>query len=100
MLRKLSRLNQETDSARACRRTKTRISSCLDQNQCLEITIVARDIELTLSVTKPDGNQLMKFNAPSAEGAPQPIPIIAEMSGNYILSVSCRSKMLPPDAMK
>jgi CHAT domain-containing protein/Flp pilus assembly protein TadD len=57
------------------------------QNQYLEITIAERGIEVTLSVTKPDGSLLMEFDAPSAEDTAQPIPIIAETSGHYFLVV-------------
>ena len=59
----------------------------LNQNQCLEFTISGRDDGVILSVTAPGGGQLMEFNAPDAEGAPQPILIVAETAGSYFLTV-------------
>ncbi len=59
----------------------------LNQNQCLEITISKRDVDVTLRVTAPGGNQLMKFEIPDAEGAPQPILLVAETTGSYFLAI-------------
>ena len=59
----------------------------LEQNQCLEFVISARESNAALTITSPQGNQLMEFGAADAEGARQSVLLVANASGNYIFTV-------------
>jgi CHAT domain-containing protein/Tfp pilus assembly protein PilF len=68
----------------------------LEVGQYLNLVVEQRGIDVVVRVKAPDGKQLMEVDSPNGTQGPEPISLIAEGSGDYIVIVSSLEKNAAP----
>ena len=62
-------------------------SLLLEKGQYAECIVMQKGVDLGVDLISPSGKKLKTFDSPNGENGPEPVSIIADESGNYLLHI-------------